>query len=97
MHLNIDVRGAEDVPAKGHGPGHCVAWKIHGMFNGTGHEIEINFFRPKRQSVMRKEVGREGGKRSQKVSDRSDWGLSFNFAVVFDFALFPVPPSKAHD
>jgi hypothetical protein len=44
---------------------------------------------------MRKEVGREGGKRSQKVSDRGDWGLSFNFAVVSDFNLFPVPPSEA--
>jgi hypothetical protein len=41
--------------------------------------------------------GREGGKRSQCVSVRGDRGLCvpFNFAVVFDFNLFPVPTSKS--
>jgi hypothetical protein len=45
---------------------------------------------------MRKEDGREGGKRNQYVSERGDRGLlSFNFDVVFGLKLFPIPPSIA--
>jgi hypothetical protein len=51
MHLNIDVRGAEDVPAKGHGPGHCVAWKIHGLLGYVRNDvIHIPLFKGTKES-----------------------------------------------
>ncbi len=64
-------------------------------------KLLVNLVLAREPSVMRKKGGREGGKRSQIPTGTSrtmaiEICLSSNFVVIFDFNVFPFPPSKAH-